>query len=374
MQTEPRTVPTSTPSASASPEVVVSGIQPSGTLHLGNYFGALRQHIALADSLPRHGGDETRRGPAGGPAEAYYFIVNYHALTTLRDPEALARHTHEVALDYLALGFDPDKAHLFVQSDVPQVAELAWIFLCLTPVSQLEKGVAYKDKTAQGLSANGGLFCYPVLQAADILIYGGTLVPVGADQKQNIEITRDLALRFNAAFCPEGDPLFPVPEPLILEEVAVVPGLDGRKMSKSYNNTIGIFDEGAALRKKVMSIVTDAMPLEAPKDPDADHVFALIRLFAGEAEREEIAAAYRAGGYGYGHAKQALLGLIEAHFAEERERRKELAERPGYVRDVLQAGGEAARARVEPLMARARERAGLVTTYGWTNGGTGGGA
>ncbi|MEO0858926.1 MAG: tryptophan--tRNA ligase, partial [Bacteroidota bacterium] len=199
-----------------------------------NYFGALRQHIALAE-------DTAKRD------EAYYFIVNYHALTTVNDRAALERYTYDVALDYLALGFDPEKAHLFVQSDVPQVTELAWIFLCLTPVSLLEKGVAYKDKVAQGLNANGGLLTYPILQAADILVYGGSLVPVGADQKQNIEISRDLAQKFNAAFCTdlngnEDDPLFPVPEPLILDEVAVVPGVDGRKMSKSYGNTIGLFD------------------------------------------------------------------------------------------------------------------------------------
>ena len=349
MQTDTQPTP-ATSDAPAFPEVVVSGIQPSGTLHLGNYFGALRQHIAL-------GNDETKR------EEAYYFIVNYHALTSLRDREALERYTQDVALDYLALGFDPDKAHLFTQSDVPQVTELAWIFLCLTPVSQLEKGVAYKDKVAQGLGANGGLFTYPILQAADILIYGGTRVPVGADQKQNIEISRDLALRFNAEFCPADDPVFPIPEPYILEDVAVVPGLDGRKMSKSYGNTIGIFDEGKALKKKVMSIVTDSTPLEEPKDPGTDNVFALLKLFADEAKREEIAAAYRAGGYGYGHAKKELLGMISGYFAEARERRLELAERPDYVRDVLQAGGEIARRKADQFMEPARERVGLLTTY-----------
>ncbi len=329
-------------SAPSPTDVVVSGIQPSGTLHLGNYFGALRQHIALHK---QH--------------EAYYFIVNYHALTSLRDREALEQYSRDVALDYLALGFDPDEAALFLQSDVPQVTELAWIFLCLTPVSQIEKGVAYKEKVAQGVTANGGLFTYPVLQAADILIYGGTLVPVGADQKQNIEISRDLAQKFNATFCPEDAPLFPVPEPLILEDVAVVPGLDGRKMSKSYGNTIGIFDEGKELKKKVMSIVTDSTPLEEPKDPERDNVFALIKLFADDAKREEIAAAYRAGGYGYGHAKKELLGLITDEFAEARERRKELAERPDYVRDVLRDGARKAHEAAAPIMERVREHVGL---------------
>ena len=329
--------------------IVVSGVQPSGTLHLGNYFGALRQHLALHKEH-----------------EAYYFIVNYHALTTVRDAEALERYSLDVALDYLALGFDPEHAALFLQSDVPEVVELAWVFLCLTPVSQLEKGVAYKDKVAQGLSANAGLFTYPVLQAADILIYGGAergvLVPVGQDQKQNIEISRDLAQKFNHEFCPEDAPVFPIPEPLILDDVAVVPGLDGQKMSKSYGNTIGIFDEGKALKKKVMAIVTDSTPLEEPKDPEADNVFALIKLFADDAKREEIAAAYRAGGYGYGHAKKELLGLISEHFADARERRKELQQRPDYVRDVLRDGALRARAAAAPVMERVRERVGLVTT------------
>ena len=341
---------TSTDSSAEAPAeqetVVVSGIQPSGTLHIGNYFGALRQHIALH---AQH--------------EAYYFIVNYHALTTVKDAERLQQYTLDVALDYLALGFDPDKASLFVQSDVPQVNELAWIFYNITPVSQLEKAVSYKDKVAQGLSANAGLFNYPILQAADILIYGGSLVPVGADQKQHIEITRDLAIRFNNTFCPDDEPVLPVPEPFILDNVAVVPGLDGRKMSKSYDNTIGIFDEGKALKKKVMSIVTDSTPLEEPKDPDADNVYALIKLFATPEEADEIAASYRAGGYGYGHAKKALLGMIDAYFAEARERRHDLAKRPDYVMDVLREGGRRGREKAEALMENVRAATGLITTY-----------
>jgi len=326
--------------------VVVSGIQPSGTLHLGNYFGALRQHIALHR---KH--------------EAYYFIVNYHALTTLRDPEALRRFTLDVALDYLALGFDPERANLFLQSDVPQVTELAWIFYNLTPVSQLEKGVAFKDKVAQGIPANAGLLNYPILQAADILIYGGTMVPVGADQKQNIEISRNLATKFNQTFCPEDKPLLPVPEPYILEDVAVVPGLDGRKMSKSYHNTIGIFDEGKTLKKKVMNIVTDSALLDAPKDPETNNVFQLIKLFASDADRERIAAAFRAGGYGYGHAKKELLGMIKNHFSEARERRHELSTRPDDVMDVLRDGGRNGRAKAEQVMEKVRERVGLIKTY-----------
>ena len=336
-----------------TPAVVVSGIQPSGALHLGNYFGAIRQHVDL--QKPEH---------AGAEREAFFFIVNYHALTTVQDAEALRRYTLDVALDYLALGFDPDQAALFVQSDVPQVTELAWILFCLTPTSQLEKGLAYKDKVAQGLTPNAGLFNYPVLQAADILIYGGAsnerlVVPVGSDQKQNIEIARDLAGKFNRAFCEEGDPLFPLPEPLILDDVAVVPGLDGQKMSKSYGNTIGLFDEGKTLKEKVYAIVTDSTPLDAPKDPEADNVFALIKLFASDEKRAEIAEQYRAGGYGYGHAKKELLGLVTEHFAEARARRKELAQRPDYVRDVLREGGRRARERAERLMAEVRARVGL---------------
>jgi tryptophanyl-tRNA synthetase len=325
--------------------VVVSGIQPSGRLHLGNYFGAIRQHIDLHQEH-----------------DAYYFIVNYHAMTTVHDADQLRQHTFDVALDYLALGFDPEEAALFVQSDVPEVTELMWIFFNLLPTSHLEKGVAYKEKVEAGLSPNAGLFNYPVLQAADILAYGGSLVPVGADQKQNLEMARNLARRFNHRFCPEDAPLFPIPEPHILDDVAVVPGTDGQKMSKSYDNTIGIFDEGETLKEKVMSIVTDSTPLDEPKDPETCNVFALITLFADDETQQEIAEQYRAGGYGYGHAKQELLGLIEDYFAEARARRKELQERPDYVRDVLRDGASAAREQMAPILERARELTGLVRT------------
>ncbi|AEN73745.1 tryptophanyl-tRNA synthetase [Rhodothermus marinus SG0.5JP17-172] len=338
---------TTQPTGAATRTIVVSGIQPSGELHLGNYFGAIRQHLELHERY-----------------ESYFFIVNYHALTTIHDREALRRYTFEAAVTYLALGFNPEKAALFVQSDVPEVTELAWIFYNLVPVSTLEKGVAYKDKVAQGLPANAGLFNYPVLQAADILIYGGTLVPVGADQKQNIEICRDIAQRFNRTFCPPDRPLFPIPEPLIREEVAVVPGIDGRKMSKSYGNTIGIFDEGKTLRKKVMSIVTDSTPLEAPKDPDRCNVFALIKLFADEETRNRIAEAYRRGGYGYGDAKKELIRLIDEHFAEARERRRELLKHPDYVIDVLREGARKGRRRAQEMMEQVRDLVGLnYATY-----------
>ncbi|GMQ81425.1 MAG: tryptophan--tRNA ligase [Rhodothermia bacterium] len=331
-------------SSSNTQPVVVSGIQPSGSLHIGNYFGAIRQHIELHARY-----------------EAYYFIVNYHALTSLQDAKALSRFSRDVALDYLALGFDPDKASLFLQSDVPEVTELAWIFETLTPVSQLEKAVAYKEKLAQGMSANAGLFNYPVLQAADILIYGGTLVPVGADQKQNIEICRDLAQRFNDRFSPD-DPVLVVPEPYIMKDVAIVPGIDGQKMSKSYDNTIGIFDQGNVLKKKVMNIVTDSTPLEEPKDPDTCNVFALIRLFGDQETVERVDAAFRAGGYGYGDAKSELLELIDAFFGEARERRRDLEARPDYVMDVLREGGQRGREKARELMERVRSATGLITT------------
>ncbi len=335
---------------SQSLPVIVSGIQPSGTLHIGNYFGALRQNVALAND------------PAAR-SEAFLFIVDYHALTTLRDADALRQYTIDVALDYLALGLDPERASLFVQSDVPQLGELTWVFLTLTPTSLLEKGVAYKDKVAQGITPNGGLLTYPILQAADILAYTAPgrdlLVPVGADQKQNLEISRDTAARFNQTFRPD-DPLFPLPEPHILDEVAVIPGVDGRKMSKSYGNTIGIFDQGKALKKKVMSILSDSTPLEEPKDPDADHTFALIRHFASAEKQAEIADAYRAGGYGYGHAKKELLTLMTEHFADARDRRRELAERPGEVMEILAAGAEAARSRASEVMREVRDAVGFL--------------
>jgi len=326
-----------------STKTILSGIQPSGKLHIGNYFGAIRQHIAMQEN-----------------AEAYYFIANYHSLTSLNEGERLRQYTIDVALDYLALGLDPNKAVFFAQSDVPQVTELAWILGTLCPVSLMEKGVAYKDKIAAGLSPNIGLFTYPVLQAADILIYHSDIVPVGEDQKQNIEIARDLAGKFNHVY--EGE-FLKLPEEHILKSVAVVPGTDGRKMSKSYNNTIGIFDEGKILRKKVMSIQTDSTPLEDPKNPDKDNVFALIKLFADEDKQNEIAGKYRAGGYGYGHAKKELLSMITDYFEGARERRKQLADNPDYVIDVLTEGSRKARRKAEEVMQPIREVTGIVRNF-----------
>jgi len=324
-------------------KTILSGIQPSGKLHLGNYFGAMRQHIRMQEE-----------------GDAFYFLANYHSLTSVEDGKLLESFTHDVVLDYLALGLDPGKCTFFAQSDVPQTTELAWILGCLTPVSLMEKGVAYKDKVANGLNPNIGLFTYPILQAADILIYHSDLVPVGEDQKQNIEIARDLAGKFNHTY--KGEYLV-VPEEYILKSVATVPGTDGRKMSKSYGNTINIFDEGKTLKKKVMSIKTDSTPLEFPKDPESCNVFSLIKLFAHEEKKEEIAEKYRSGGYGYGHAKKELLGLIIDKFAEERERRKDLEKNPGYVKDVLQEGGQKARERAESVMEPIRSVTGLFRSF-----------
>lgn len=326
-------------------KTILSGITPSGKLHLGNYFGAIRQHIQLQEE-----------------GDAFYFIANYHSLTSITDGEEIAENTFDIALDYLALGLDPEKCTFFLQSDIPQVTELAWILGTFCPVSLMEKSVSYKDKVAQGLNPNIGLFTYPVLQAADILIYHSDIVPVGQDQKQNIEICRDLAGKFNHNY---GGEYLKLPEDYIVESVAVVPGIDGRKMSKSYNNTIGIFDEGKTLKKKVMSIETDSTPLEAPKDPESCNVFALIRLFADEEKQNEIAGKYRAGGYGYGDAKKELLGMINDYFEEAREKRNELVRNIQYVVDVLRKGGEKARARAEEVMQPIRKVTGLFHTHNY---------
>lgn len=326
-----------------SKKTILSGIQPSGKLHIGNYFGAMRQHIAMQEK-----------------GDAFYFIANYHSLTSLNDGKQLYQNTIDVTLDYLALGLDPEKATFFAQSDVPQVTELAWILGTLCPVSLMEKGVAYKDKVASGLNANIGLFTYPILQAADILIYHSDLVPVGEDQKQNIEIARDLAGKLNRAYDSE---LLKIPEDHILKSVAVVPGTDGRKMSKSYKNTIPLFAEGKALKKVVMSIETDSKGLEDPKDPDTDNVFALIKLFGDKAKQDEIAEKYRAGGFGYGHAKLELLELIENYFGDALEKRKELEQDLDYVKDVLREGGKKARERAESVMKPIREATGIIRSF-----------
>jgi tryptophanyl-tRNA synthetase len=320
---------------------ILSGIQPSGRPHVGNYFGALRQYIALqADNEP------------------FYFIASYHALTTVQNAQELREYTVGLATDFLALGLDPEQSALFAQQDVPEVTELAWILSCVTPMGLLERATGYKDKIAQGISPNHGLFAYPVLQAADILIYLSDRVPVGQDQKQHLEMTRDIAGKFNQQF---GE-VFVIPEPYILDSTAVVPGIDGRKMSKSYGNEIGIFDEGKTLKKKVMSIVTDSTPVEAPKDPGESTPFLLLSLLASGEETAEWEARYKAGGMGYGEVKKRLLGLIDEYFAPARERRRQLEADPAYVMDVLREGGMRARAVAQQVMEKVRESTGLPTT------------
>ena len=319
---------------------ILSGVQSSGTLHLGNYFGMMRPSIQMQE-------DENN--------ECFYFIANFHALTQLPDPALLRERTLNVALDFLACGLDPKKTVFFRQSDVNEVQELSWILSCLTPMGLLERCHSYKDKLAHGQEANHGLFAYPVLMAADILLYDSNYVPVGKDQKQHLEVTRDIAIRFNNRY---GDVLV-IPEPIIQEEVAVIPGIDGQKMSKSYGNAIEIFGEGKPIRKKFMSIVTDSTPMEAPKDPEKCNVFKLYKLLATQEEQDELRARYLAGGMGYGHAKQALYEKYDEYFREARERRKELAANPSLVEDILQDGASRARKVARTTLDRVRAAVGL---------------
>ncbi|OPZ77787.1 MAG: Tryptophan--tRNA ligase [Actinobacteria bacterium ADurb.Bin444] len=321
---------------------VLSGIQPSGRLHIGNYFGALRQHLALQEDN-----------------ECLYFMASYHALTTVQDPGEMRQNTLDVALDYLTLGLDPTRTLLFRQQDVPEVTELTWIFSCVTPMGLLERAHSYKDKVGRGIMPNVGLFSYPILMAADILIYRSNLVPVGMDQKQHIEITRDIASKFNSRF---GD-IFPLPDGYILEETAVVPGVDGRKMSKSYGNEIEIFDEGSSLKRRVMSIVTDSTPVEEPKDPETSTPFLLLKLVSSPEEAEYWADRYRAGGMGYGEVKKRLLELLNEFFGPLRDRRRELARDSAYVEDVLRESGRKARSLAHQTMELVREATGFPISY-----------
>ena len=317
---------------------ILTGIQPSGTPHIGNYFGAMRQVCSIQDK-----------------GETFIFLADYHSLTTSPDPEQLRQNVLELALNYLSCGVDPEKSILFRQSDVPEVCELTWILNNVTPVGLLERAHSYKDKIAKGFSPNNGLFSYPVLMASDILIYGSNLVPVGKDQKQHLEITRDIAIKFNNQY---GE-IFTIPEELIPEEVAIVPGIDGQKMSKSYNNTIPIFGKEKAIRKTIMNIVTDCKQLEDPKDPDSCNVVALFKLFASGEELEEMKARYRAGGYGYGHAKQALFEKMWSYFEPMRQRRAELEANVDYVWEILRKGGDRAREEAQLTMDKVRKAVGL---------------
>lgn len=317
---------------------VLSGIQPTGRFHWGNYFGAIRQYIALQEH-----------------DQAFYFIADLHALTTVRDAALLEEYTIEAAIDLLALGLNPDHATLFRQSDIPEVTELTWILLTATPMSLLEKCHAYKDKMAKGLSADAGLFTYPVLMAADILLYDSHIVPVGHDQVQHIEVTRDVAQKINSHY---GDVLV-LPEARVLDDTAKVPGIDGEKMSKSYGNVIEIFEAAKPMKKKVMSIKTDSQPVEASKNPETCHVFQMYRLFATADEQIELAQKYRAGGMGYGDAKKLLYDAAWKYFEPARERREELVKDKQTVRDILKTGAERARLKGQEVLDRVRSACGL---------------
>lgn len=318
---------------------VLTGITPSGTLHIGNYFGAMRPAIELQ---------------AGG--DAYYFIADYHSMTALTDPKERRAYTLGIALDWLACGLDPAKAVFWRQSDIPEVCELTWLLGSLTPMGLLERAHSYKDKTAKGIDANFGLFAYPVLMAADILLFDTNVVPVGKDQKQHLEMTRDIAIKFNLTY---GE-TFVIPEERIAESVAVIPGLDGQKMSKSYGNTIEIFGDEKVLRKKVMGIVMDSRTPQEPK-PDADRNLAiqLLKFFAPADVAADFEHRLRAGGLGYGDLKKALFEHYWNHFAPYRARRAELAANLDYVERVLQEGANRARAVAARTMARARRNCGL---------------
>ena len=317
---------------------ILSGIQPSGKLHIGNFFGAMRQHLQLQ-----------------AEHDCFYFIADFHALTSNPAPAEVAGHTLDVAMDYIALGLDTEKTVFWRQSDVPEVTELTWLLSCVTPMGLLQRCTSYKDKVAQGLAPNHGLFAYPVLQAADILIYNSDLVPVGADQKQHIEVTRDIAIRFNNHY----SEVFTVPKEHIIESVAVVPGIDGRKMSKSYGNTIEIFEPEDSVRKKIMKIVTDSTPVEDPKDPDKCNVFALLKLVASPEELADWESKYRNGGMGYGQDKKRLAELMTDYFKPFRQKRTELENNIDYVKEVLSNGAERAKAVARETLEKARQAVGL---------------
>lgn len=319
---------------------ILSGIQPSGQLHLGNYFGAIEQFLNLQKS----------------GAQLFIFVADWHALTSTRNPKELAENVRHVAAAYLALGLDPQKTVLYRQSDLPEILELSWILGCLAPTGLLERAVSYKDKVSKGLEATVGLFNYPVLQAADILILQPDKVPVGKDQKQHLEITRDLAEKFNTIY---GE-TFKLPEPEIPEHVAVVPGTDGEKMSKSYGNTIDLFAEDNLLKKQVMSIVTDSTPRGQPLDYKKCHIYAIFKLIANENEAHDLAEKYRNGAVGYGDVKKLLLEKIHAKFDAARKRYAELIKQPDEIEKILKTGAEKARAEAQKTLHEVRKKVGLA--------------
>ena len=323
---------------------ILSGIQPSGVLHIGNYFGMMRPAIALQ-----------------AEGEAFYFIADYHALTSVRDPKALRENIRRVALDFLACGLDPERAALFRQSDVPQVTELAWILSTVAPMGLLERSHSYKDKLARGMPPSVGLFSYPVLMAADILIYDSDVVPVGKDQKQHIEITRDLAVKINETFGasePDGQ-IFKLPEPRIQAATEVVPGIDGQKMSKSYGNNIDIFGDEKEMRKRVMSIVTDSTPVEAPKDASRSTIFQLYSLVASKNEIAGMRERFQKGGTGYGDFKKELFEKLWEYFTPMRERREEILADKSYIDNLLARGAKRANEVANVVMERVRGAVGL---------------
>ncbi len=317
---------------------ILSGIQPSGTPHLGNYFGMMKPAIELQE-----------RG------EAYYFIADFHALTTVQNAAALRVNVHELALDFLACGLDPARSVFFRQSDVPQVAELAWILSTVTPMGLLERCHSFKDKTSRGIAPSHGLFAYPVLMAADILIYDSDIVPVGRDQKQHLEVTRDIAIKMNETF----GSIFKLPEPAIQESTAVVPGLDGAKMSKSYHNTIDLFAPENVLRKKIMGIKTDSTPVEEPKPMEGSVILALHKLVASEADHLAMENDFRVGGAGYGDLKKRLFGAVWEYFAPFRAKRVELEADPGHVEKILADGAQKASTVADGVMRRVRSAVGI---------------
>jgi tryptophanyl-tRNA synthetase len=318
---------------------ILSGIQPSGALHLGNYFGMMRPAIELQEK-----------------GDAFYFIADYHSMTSLFDANERRKNTLDVALDFLACGLDPEKSVFFKQSDVPEVTELSWLLTTLTPMGLLERAHSYKDKVARGLSANHGLFAYPVLMAADILIYDSNVVPVGRDQKQHVEMTRDIAIKFNEQY----GQTFVIPEPQIRDEVALVPGTDGQKMSKSYGNTIEIFGDEKTIRKKIMGITMDSRQPAEPK-PDADKNLAvqLLKLVAAVDVAKDFEDRLRAGGLGYGDLKKALFENYWNYFADARKKRAELAANLDHVNRILAAGAAKARTLAQTVLKRARKNCGL---------------
>jgi tryptophanyl-tRNA synthetase len=317
----------------------LTGFQPTGALHIGNYFGALRPAIELQEK-----------------GEAFYFIADYHALTTVRDPAILREHVRGIAMDSLACGLDPAKACFFKQSDVPAVTELAWVLSNVTPMGLLERSHSYKDKLSHGIAPSHALFAYPVLMAADILLYDSDVVPVGKDQKQHLEITRDIAIKFNELY----GAVFKLPEPSIREEVATILGLDGQKMSKSYSNTIELFLPEKTLRKKIMSIVTDSTPVEAPKEPANSAIVSLYRLFATPDQIASMEDDFRAGGFGYGEFKKRLFEVIWESFAPMRQRRAELEADSGHVDRVLADGASRADEVAQRTMTRVRRAIGIT--------------